>query len=166
MPGKKKIYKYNQRVYKFSPWHFVWDGDKYYILGYSENHGKAITFRVDRITSPELTEIDAVPPPENFNLAAYVKTTYRMFDGPLMDVTLKCRNEMMKTVIDRFGEDVHTEIADSEYFYAKVSVSASRIFYGWIFGMDGAVEITAPDEAVKSYREMLNRAKTFVVEKD
>jgi len=157
-PEKKKVYKHGQRVYEFSPWHFVWDSDKYYILGYSKHHGKAITFRVDRIAAPKLTEFPAVPAPEGFDLAIYIKSVFHMYDGSMLDVTLKCRNELMKTIIDRYGEDVHTEIADAEHFFAKVSVSASKTFYGWVFASDGAVRITAPAEAVEAYRDMLNRA--------
>ena len=164
-PDKKKTYKHKRKVYEFSPWHFIWDSDKYYILGYSESHGKAITFRIDRIAAPERTDIDAVPAPEGFDLADYVKSVFSMYDGPLLDVTLKCENSMMKTIVDRYGEGVHTSFADSGHFYATVSASASKTFYGWVFGMDGAVEITEPREAVEVYRDMLDRAKSFVPEK-
>ena len=68
---------------------------------------------------------------------------------------------MMKTIIDRYGEEVDTTLSGTEHFYAKVSVSASKTFYGWIFGTDGAVEIAAPTEAVEAYREMLNRANSL-----
>jgi hypothetical protein len=76
----------------------------------------------------------------------------------MLDVTLKCKNDWMKTLIDRFGEDVHTFPADIEHFHAKVCVSASKTFYGWIFASDGAVRITAPAEAVQAYGDMLTRA--------
>ena len=158
-PGKEKTYKHGQRVYELSPWHFVWDNDRYYIIGHSKHHGKAVKFRVDRMTSCKVTELPAIPPPKDFDLAAFVRSVFQMYDGPLLDVTLKCKNEMMKTIIDRFGEDVKTDIADPYHFYAKVKVAASKTFYGWIFGMDGAVRITAPAEAVKAYQDMLNRAK-------
>ena len=157
-PDKKKEYKHGRRVYELSPWSFLWDSDKYYILGYSRHHGKAVTFRIDRIAAPKLTDSPAISAPEDFDLAAYVKSVFQMFDGAQIDVVLKCRNEMMKTIIDRFGENVKTDIADREHFYANVRVSASKTFYGWIFGMDGAIEIASPTEAVHTYRNMLNRA--------
>ena len=157
-PDKKKVYKHGQRVYELSPWAFVWDSDKYYIIGYSKHHDKGVKFRVDRIAAPELTELPSIPAPEDFDLAAYVKSVFHMYDGEPLNVTLKCENELMKAIIDRFGEDVHTEIADKEHFYAKVSVSASKTFYGWVFASDGAIQITAPAEAVKTYNEMLKRA--------
>lgn len=164
-PDKKKSYKHGRRVYELSPWAFVWDSDKYYIIGHSKHHGKAVKFRVDRIAAPKLTDLPSVPAPEDFDLAAYVQSVFQMYDGPMLTETLKCENRMMKTVIDRFGEEVKTDIADAGHFYAEVQVSASKTFYGWVFGMDGAVEITAPAEAVQAYRDMLNRAKSITAGK-
>jgi len=162
-PDKQKIYKHGRRVYELSPWVFVWNNDSYYIIGHSESHGKTAKFRVDRIAAAKLTELPAVPVPEDFDLAAYMKSVFQMYDGPMIDLTLKCENALMKTIIDRFGEDVQTEIADSEHFRAQVKVSASKTFYGWVFASDGAVEIIAQNEAVSEYRDMLNRAKSFTV---
>lgn len=162
-PDKKKTYKHGRRVYTFSPWGFVWDNEKYYIIGYSDKHEKAVTFRVDRVAAPQLTEIEAISSPDGFNLADYSKSVFQMFDGPILDVTLKCKNELMKTIIDRFGESVHTKIVDHEHFYTTVSVSVSKTFYGWIFGLDGAAEIVAPAEAVNDYRNMLERANSCAV---
>ena len=157
-PEKKKEYKHGQRVYELSPWAFVWDSDRYYILGHSKHHGKGVKFRVDRIAAPKLTNLPAIPAPEDFDLAAYVQSVFQMYDGTQTDIILKCKNDMMKTIIDRFGEDVKINNADTEHFYASVSVSVSKTFYGWIFGMDGAIQIVKPAEAVKEYRDMLNRA--------
>jgi len=68
----------------------------------------------------------------------------------------------MNAIVERFGEDVQTEIADAEHFYAKVNVAAGKTFYGWVFTSDGAVEITAPTEAVETYRNMLKTAISSV----
>jgi predicted DNA-binding transcriptional regulator YafY len=164
-PAKKKVYKHGQRVYELSPWVFVWSDDSYYIIGQSETHGNAAKFRVDRIAAPKLTDKPVVPAPEDFDLALYMQSLFHMFDGSMLDVTLKCKNEMMKTIVDRFGEDVQTDIADPEHFYAKVRVSASKAFYGWIFGMDGAIKVEAPAEAVNAYQTMLERAQRIIAGK-
>ena len=161
-PNKEKVYKHNRRVYEFSPWTFLWNNDHYYIAGHSENHGQVIKFRVDRIASPKETMLDAASVPDDFDPAVIAKTVFSMYEGPMLDVTLKCDNAMMKTIVDRFGEDVKTEISDPEHFHAKVTVSASKTFYGWVFGMDGAIRITAPREAVDTYNAMLHKAKTLV----
>jgi len=157
-PDKKKIYKHNQKRYDFSPWALIWNNDRYYTIGYSESHGKAVRFRIDRIALANLMGVDAVPIPDDFDLASFIMSVFHMYEGPMLEVTLKCENSLMATIIDRFGEGVNTEIADPKHFYAKVNVSASKTFYGWVFGMDGGIEITAPTDAVEAYRRMLGRA--------
>jgi predicted DNA-binding transcriptional regulator YafY len=56
LPDKRKAYKHNGQIYEFSPYGLIWNGDHYYAAGYSRHHGRVITFRVDRIASPRLTD--------------------------------------------------------------------------------------------------------------
>ena len=41
-------------IYKLSPYKLLWNGDNYYVLGYSEKKSKVINFRVQ-------TEVSASP---------------------------------------------------------------------------------------------------------
>ena len=78
-----------------------------------------------------------------------------MYDDKLETVTLKCRNEVMKSVIDRFGLDVQTELyADGKYFKAVVEVGASQTFFGWVFQFGGDVHIVKPTSVKKRFVEM------------
>ena len=38
----------------------------------------------------------------------------------------------MKYVIDRFGDDVRTEITDKAHFTATLEVSVSQTFFAWV----------------------------------
>ncbi|MCL2083317.1 MAG: WYL domain-containing protein [Oscillospiraceae bacterium] len=149
--NKKKQYKHKRQIYKFSPYSLIWNGDHYYAVGYSESHGKIITFRVDRIAKPELTGLTAQPKPKDFDPAFYAQKVFQMYDGAMRDVVLKCENSLMKSVIDRFGEKVDTAVLDEEHFEARVSVCASPTFYGWVFSFAGRMEITAPDDVIDGY---------------
>ncbi len=40
---KKKVLKNKGEVYKLSPYHLLWNGDYYYVIGYSEKKGKIVT---------------------------------------------------------------------------------------------------------------------------
>ena len=62
----------------------------------------------------------------------------------------------MKYVIDRFGLDVETEELSEEKFLAKVPVDLSPTFYGWVFQFGGGIRIIGPEEAVDSYRRMID----------
>ena len=75
------MYKHRRKVYHFSPYGLVWNSDRYYAVGWSDNHGKIITLRVDRIAVPKLTDADAVPKPEGFDMAFYAERVIQMYDG-------------------------------------------------------------------------------------
>ena len=155
---KKKVYRHGRRDYYFSPYGLVWNNDRYYTVGWSDAHEKIITLRVDRIAAPKLTEYPAVPKPDGFDMAFYAESIIQMYDGTVRDVILLCENGMMKHVIDRFGEDVKTEITDEEHFTAFVRVPASPTFFAWVFTFEGGIKITAPDDVAESYRKMLKTA--------
>ncbi|MBR2029033.1 MAG: WYL domain-containing protein [Oscillospiraceae bacterium] len=156
--NKQKVLRNEGKPYLFSPYSLVWNGDYYYVVGYSHKHEKIGTFRVDRIDStPEIMEETAQPMPDGFSVSEFTKTVFQMYDQERATVELVCTNEMMKVIIDRFGEDVHTEIVDDEHFKAVVEVSLSPNFFGWLFGFGDKIKLIAPQWVMEKYREMLEK---------
>ncbi len=153
---KKKVLKNNGEVYTISPYHLTWNGDYYYVLGYSEKRGKVISFRVDRIaTIPTILEKESYPQPNDFDLNEFTKTAFRMFEGDVVEVDLRCDNSLMKTIIDKFGEDVTTLAYDMNSFRVITDVAASPTFYGWVFGFSGKIQILGPENVKEEYKKMV-----------
>ncbi len=122
----------------------------------SEKKGKVVTFRVDRIAAiPAILEKESVPQPEDFNIANFTKEVFFMYDGDNVTVDLRCDNSLMKTMIDRFGENVTTLAYDMTSFRLITEVSASQTFFGWVSGFGGKVQILAPVEVKEQYRQMI-----------
>ena len=143
---KKKVLKNKGEVYKLSPYKLLWCGDYYYVLGYSEKKSKVINFRVDRIASkPEILDKYIISMPDDFDIENYTKEVFFMFSGEKVLVDLRCDNSLMKTMVDRFGEDVTTLAYDMTSFRVQTEVSASPTFFGWVFGFNGKVQILAPE---------------------
>ena len=156
---KQRILRGDGEIYTLSPYACVWNGDFYYVIGWSHKRHDLTVFRVDRITAPpEIADESAIPPPAGFDLGDYIKSVFQMYKGKEVTVELQCRNELMKAVIDRFGEDVETEILDEDSFKVTAPISLSPTFYGWVFEFGGAIRILAPDEAKDAYREMVLKA--------
>lgn len=62
---KEQKLKYDGYTYVFSPYKLIWNGDYYYVVGYSEKHKGIGNFRVDRIVRcPIILNDDAVQPPK------------------------------------------------------------------------------------------------------
>lgn len=154
---KERYFKNNGYTYKFSPYALAWNDDHYYAIGYSKKHGKISQFRVDRMAKVNISDINIIPAPDGFSVAEYVKNIFKMYDGDIKTVELKCTNELMKVIIDRFGEDVNTLSLGSNCFKVIVDVSISPTFYGWVFGFTGKMSILAPAEVKNQYIEIARK---------
>lgn len=162
---KKKVLKNKGEVYKLSPYKLLWSGDYYYVIGYSEKKGKVINFRVDRIAAtPMILTEQALPMPNDFDLENFTKEVFFMYSGNEVVVDLRCDNSLMKTMIDRFGEDVKTLAYDMTSFRLITEVSASPTFFGWVFGFGGKVQILAPQELKKQYHKMILQASQDMID--
>ena len=146
---KEKVFRNYGEVYELSPYALFWNEDYYYVVGWSDKHDNVSVFRTDRLYKPEILNDDAVPEPENFKLENYSKEIFEMYDGEDVDVVLECKNEFMKYIIDRFGEDVDAEPISRTTFEARVRVSLSPTFYAWVFTFGGGIRIVSPENAVE-----------------
>ena len=94
------------------------------------------------------------------------KKVFSMFSGEKVLVDLRCDNSLMKTMVDRFGEDVTTLAYDMTSFRVQTEVSASPTFFGWVFGFNGKVQILAPESVKEQYRQMIAQADEGMQQKE
>lgn len=160
---KEKVLKHDGAIYRLSPYALVWDNDKYYVFGWSERHGKIVKFRVDRMLHTKESFADFHRRPEDYDIEAFCKQVFLMYDGEQSTVQLLCENDMMGTIVDRFGDDVRTYRTDGQHFIAEVEVSVSSTFFSWLFAYDGAISIVSPQDILSKYKtkvsETLKRIK-------
>lgn len=152
-PKKERTFKHDGYHYQFSPYALIWSRDYYYAVGWSDKHGKLAQFRVDRMASVTMSEQAATPSPD-FDPAEYVRKVFGMYPDDLRTVDLLCDNEMMRSIVDRFGPEVHTETVDEQHFKATVVVAPSPPFFGWVFTFGGKIRILEPSEVLQKMKEM------------
>jgi len=139
---KEQKLKYDGYTYVFSPYKLIWNGDYYYVVGYSEKHKGIGSFRVDRIVRcPKILEEDALQPPKNFDLNVYLNSMFRMYNGQRKQI-----------------KDVHVLANDMKSFRAVIETSVGSVFYSWIFGFGGRVAIKSPEDVKAEYAEMVRTA--------
>lgn len=106
---KERVLHHGGETYVFSPYSLVWDGDFYYVVGYSDKYQSIGSHRVDRIYKrPEILDEAAVPPAVGFDINAYVNTMFRMYNADRYEVELQVDNQLMDAIVDKFGSDVTT----------------------------------------------------------
>lgn len=158
-PEKKKILKHDGYRYILDPYALEWKNDHYYLIGYSHKHKGIAHFRVDRLSSVEPLDSKFQPMPD-FDVAAYTNKMVDMFAAEHAEqVKLLCSNELMRVIIDHYGEDIEISPYDDTHFTVIIEVNPSGTFYGWVFKFMGEIRILSPQSCVD---KMQNIARTFL----
>lgn len=124
--NRERVPRHGGDPFVLSPYAMLYNEDKYYVLGYYSLFDKITTFRVDRMGIPEILAEPAHPKPEGFDPVDYTVDVFSMYEGSLETVELLCENDMMDSIVDRFGEEADTQIADSGHFLVRAQVSVSQ----------------------------------------
>ena len=155
-PEKKKVHRHGGQFYTVSPYAMLWNNDQYYMVGYSEARGLVATYRVDRISHLTVTDEPTQERPADFTVSDYFGQTFSMYLGEEAEVELLCKNALMGSIIDRFGEDVAVQVVDGEHFKVNATVALGNNFYGWVFASGGKMRILSPEKAVEDFRAIID----------
>ena len=124
---KRRRLKNDGKPYVFSPYTLTWNGDFYYVVGWSEKHGKIATFRVDRIYAvPTILPDKAVPKPKQYSIGDFAEKAFQLFDSEHAEVELLCEDSMMSTVLDHFGGKVKVPERTENQLSARFFVHIKR----------------------------------------
>lgn len=154
-PDKSRVLRHDGQIYTVSPYALIWNNDTYYLIGYHDKRKLVAKFRIDRITGLEVLDEPASRKPDDFDVAEYFTKEFSMLDGAECKVELICENSLMGNIIDRFGNEVHTEIADEQHFKVVTAVDLSNNFYGWVFASAGKIQIKSPADAINGFAKLI-----------
>lgn len=150
--------KHEGEIYEVSPWAMAWDDENYYLISYDNKEKIIKHFRVDKMKNVKVCKTRRLGRKEfeHFNMAIYAKKMFGMYGGKEDLVTLRCSNEIIGIIIDRFGKDILVMKDGDKHFITKIKVSVSKQFLGWIVGLGERVQITGPEWVVKEMRDEIN----------
>ena len=154
----KMLPRRNGERYQISPRTMMWDDEKYYLIGYEDDELKS--FRVDKMEKIELSEECNCNLPEEFNVEAYRKKTFNMFNGAEQRVTLRFDNSLIGIVVDRFGKNLMISKYDEKSFKVTVRANISPQFYAFLFAYADKVCILSPEWVAAEYADMAARVTT------
>lgn len=150
--NKEKVLRYDGYTYTLSPCVLVWNNDMYYVVGiYKDKKGLA-KFRIDRMCELEITDEQGADLRGDLDMSDFFEKEFSMMNGETCEVELLCENKLMSSIIDKFGNDVKTEIVDEGHFKAIVEVNLSGNFYGWVFASKGAMQIITPEMVKEEFQ--------------
>ena len=157
---KEKVFRQDARRYTVTPFGLIWNSENYYLAAFDHNSGQLRHYRVDKMSEISLTSLPrrGEEAARDFHLADYAQKHFGMYRGEEVNVTLRGRQNMVNVVLDRFGQDVILIPDGEEHFTVTLPVVVSPQFFGWLFGLDGGLELIRPASAVEAYQAQLRRA--------
>jgi predicted DNA-binding transcriptional regulator YafY len=156
--NRNRVARHDGEPFILSPYAMLYNEDKYYVLGYYTIFDKITIFRVDRMGVPEILDEPIRKKPDDFDPVNYVVNVFSMYDGDAETVELLCENNMMDSVMDRFGDEAQIQEADSDHFKVTAQVSVSQTFFAWVFQFAGHIQLIGPNSVRERYQEMLQNA--------
>lgn len=153
--NKKKQLRHKGKVYRISPYKLVWENDKYYLIGYSDDHKDVTTYRVDRMTQVFAIDEKRMEPTEDINKK--LSSTFNMYSGVSERVTFEIKEHLIDQMIDKFGEKILLSQTESGRLSFTAEVQISPTFWGWLFQYGNEIRITAPQNVMDCAKNELRK---------
>ena len=156
---KGKIERVSRREgkeYIVSPYQILMSESNYYLLAYNDYYKKIIPYRIDRMERTLEIEEDreGFDDYRKINFNDFFKETFNMWIGDRRLVKIQFTNDLLYTVIDRFGKN-GIQKTDDNHFILTAYVMISNQFYSWIVGFGGKAKIIEPKDIVKEYKAFI-----------
>jgi predicted DNA-binding transcriptional regulator YafY len=117
------------------------------MAGYKDDEVKFYHIRIDRMQNVMISDDNAIS--HNYNSNNYVAKHFQMWDGDLSWVELIISNEVVDSMMDKFGEKLLIQPIDEAHARIQVQVAVSKAFFSWIVTFGDNVKIITKDVKAK-----------------
>lgn len=150
------------KPYVVSPFNLIINDGNYYLLAYDTPKERITTYRLDRMRDVRAmisTEREGHSAYNSLNLDTYLRRVFSMYSsGNLKRVKLRFTNDMLDTVIDRFGSGndlIYIFDSDKRHFSVEVEIDVSDQFFAWVCGFRKKAKIISPPEVEEAFKQFL-----------
>lgn len=151
------------RTHVLSPYSLIWSDDHYYLVANNEKYDNLMHLRIDRISNVEILSEKARNMAEvcgyknYFDAADYASKQFHMFSGKPETVELKCKNEILEQMLDRFGEKVFMRRSDDESFLLRTEAAVNKGLVTWIMQYGDDMKVVSPQTLKDMVKDMAQR---------
>lgn len=138
-----------------SPYGLYFANGNYYLLCRYQGKENISHYRVDRIRSPILLEDQlAEPLPIGLDLAHYARERVYPFPGEVIRAVLRCDEDLLSDVLDRFGMETQLRDNGDGTFDATVFTGAAGLKF-WALQYVAVCQVLEPDWLRREIGEIL-----------
>lgn len=151
------------REFILSPYALIWSNDHYYLIANNQKYDNLMNIRIDRIRKVEVLEEPSRHFSEvssyttKFDAADYASKMFNMFSGESKPTELRCKNEILEEMLDRFGEKVSIRKGEDGWFYIHEDLIINDGIVSWIMQFGDKIEVIYPKELKEMVVEKAKR---------
>lgn len=145
-----------------SPYHIIWINDYYYLVCKYPKYESLSNLRLEKISGITILDEPAEPVTgipgfeEGLDIAEYANRHIHMFSGTEERIELKCRDEILQMMQDRFGDEMKIRKLDDQYFWAGVRAVRQGMLY-FVLQMADSVEVLSPPDFREEVKDRLKK---------
>lgn len=151
--------KREEKAFTVNPYAMIWSDDHYYLICNNPKYDNLMHLRIDRIRSINMLNTKArhfseVTKYKNyFDSADYATGLFNMYTGEQQSIRLKCKNEILENILDRFGENIPINDSGDGYFTVRVDAAVNEGLVGWLMQYGHQIEVIAPTSLRSALRK-------------
>lgn len=154
------------REFRISPYALLWANDKYYLAGNYDKYDNVSNFRLDRMKHAAVTEQNSrafseVSPYRNyFDTADYLRKSFNMYSGEQEMIELRCANNILEAVADKFGSEIEFCCHDENAFTVRAHVYVSDGLIEWLLQYGDRIVVQSPSRLRQEMIQKINGLNT------
>ncbi len=162
---KSKYVRRETHKSRVNPYALVWSNDHYYLVCNNPKYNNLMHVRLDRINNVEITDIrsrhfsEVCDYKDTFDVTDYANRLFNMFSGEKSEIKLRCNNEIIDEILDRFGEKVPVSLDGESHFVLKTTVELSDGLVSWIMQYGEMIKVVSPYQLK---RAVVDKAKSIL----
>lgn len=150
------------REFRISPYALLWANDKYYLAGNYDKYDSVSNFRLDRMKHAAVTELDSRPFSQvssyrnHFDTADYLRKSFNMYNGEQEMIELRCANNILEAVVDKFGSEIEFSCHDENAFTVRANVNVSDGLIEWLMQYGDRIVVQSPSHLRQEIIQRIN----------
>ncbi len=137
-------------AYIVNPYALIWQNEQYYLIANYPKYDNLSYYRLERMQNLEICEqkrkslTDILGANADLQLEEYIRSSLYHFGGEKIKLTLQVKADMFDDLIDYFGQDLHINRVDADYYQVKIDVLDSEGLYFWLLQYETNVKVIEP----------------------
>lgn len=154
----RKIVVQNKEL-KVSPYALIWQNEHYYLVANNEKYDNLMHIRLDRLRKIRVTEeawrhfSQVSIYKDRFDIADYAAKSFQMHTGQLTRIDLKCKEQILEQVVDRFSDKIFISNVEDGWFSFSTEVILSSGLVNWILQFGDNIKAEAPEKLTLMIKE-------------